>query len=101
MGEFVDTVTFNFDKYRGPRFQVHIARRAANSANAFVRSCNLVARAKQYFHFWGKPWWFPAAYWSNHRADRVIEAIERHMDQAARFLESGERGPNISRPTDS
>ena len=101
IGECVDTVTFNFDKYRDPRFQVHVARRAAAPPNAFVRSCSLVANAKQYLYFWGKPWWYPTAYWPEHRADRVIEAIGRHLDQAARFLESGERGPNISKPTDS
>ena len=101
VGEFVDTVTFNFDKYRAPRFQVQIARRAASPPNAFVRSCNLVASAKLYLYFWGKPWWYPTAYWPNHRTDRVVEALERHMAQAANFLESGARGPNISRPTSS
>lgn len=101
MGEFVDTVTFNFDKYRGPRFQIHVARRAASPPHAFVRSCNLVANSKQYFYFWGKPWWYPTTYWPDHRADRVIESIGRHLDQAARFLESGESGPNISRPSDA
>ena len=97
-GEFVDTVAFNFDKYRRPRFQINVARRAASPPHAFLRTCNIVANSSQYYYFWGAPWWFPTALWSSQRTDRLIEASESRLAQADQFLANGQTGPNISKP---
>ena len=34
----VDTVTFNFDKYRAPRLQVQLSRRSSEQPHAWVRA---------------------------------------------------------------
>jgi hypothetical protein len=94
---WVDSVTINFDKYHAPRFQVHGSRRLIDSANTFVRSANLVIRASQYLHFWGKPWWMPNAFWTRAASLRTAGAVERDMNQLLRFLETGERSPRSSR----
>jgi hypothetical protein len=96
-GTLIDSVTFNFEKYRTPRFQVHAARRQATASHEFVRSCNLVARATQYYHFWGKPWWLPTRLWTENGSTRTVGAVSTKIDQLLRYLEAGERGPNISR----
>jgi hypothetical protein len=100
-GEFVDTVTFNFDKYRRPRFQIHLARRMARPPNTFVRSCNFVANNNQYYHFWGVPWWYPTALWSASRSDRLIASVDSRLAQVDQFLESTLAGPNISKQVNS
>ena len=97
-GEYVDTVTFSFDKYRRPRFQIYCARRAVAPPHAFLRSCNLVANNMQYYYFWGIPWWYPTAWWSNNRSDLLINFIEGRLAQLDRFLASADSGPNISKP---
>lgn len=97
VGALIDSVTFNFEKYRTPRFQVHAARRQAAAPHEFVRSCNLVARRTQYYHFWGKPWWLPTRLWPNKGSTRAVSAVLIRIDQLLRYLEAGERGPNISR----
>ena len=96
-GAEVDAVTFNFEKYRSPRFQVHAQRRVQAPPHEFVRSCNLVARRSQYYHFWGKPWGLPPRLWPNAGSLRTIEKVASRLDQLVRFLEHGEIGPNISR----
>jgi hypothetical protein len=96
-GTLIDSVTFNFEKYRTPRFQVHAARRRATAPHEFVRSCNLVARAVQYYHFWGKPWWLPTRLWTENGSKRTVGVVLTKIDQLLRYLEAGERGPNISR----
>lgn len=95
--ETIDSVIFNFEKYRTPRVQIHLDRRQALPPNDFIHSGNLVATASQYFHFWGKPWWLPAMFWSRGGVDRTIRMICRHLEQAMVFLETGTRGPNISK----
>ena len=97
VGEQVDVVTFNFDKYRTPRFQLHAQRRVQAPPHEFVRSCNLVARRSQYYHFWGKPWWLPTRFWSDSGSLRTIGQVSPRLEQLVRFLEHGEIGPNISR----
>ena len=93
--DVIDSVTFNFEKYRRPEVQVHISRRAAPSHD-FIHSGNLVARPWQYYHFWGKPWWCPIRFWTRRFVVRTAEAILRRLPQAIVFLEQGKRGRNIS-----
>jgi hypothetical protein len=97
--KLIDSITFNFQKYGAARVQVHCSRRAAEMPNAFVRSANLVARSDQYYHFWGKPWWLPSKFWSGNASRRTIDRIGGLLDQVLRFIETEERGANISRPT--
>ena len=95
----VDTVTFNFDKHRRPRFQVHASRRSAQPPHPYVRAGNLVARASQYYHFWGKPWWLPSTLWSLVGAERTATEVATHIGQLVAMLENGERGRHVSRAT--
>ena len=96
VGDVADIVTFNFDKYHRPRFQVHAARRALAPPHEFVRSCNLVAKKSQYVYFWGAPALLPSAWWSNALSDRTVERMSNRIHQVIDFLESGERGQNVS-----
>ena len=96
-GEFVDTVTFNFDKYAAPRFQVQLSRRSSEPPYAWVRSANLVGRPSQYLHFWGKPWWLPGVLWSERASRRVVANVEAALPSALAFVDHGERGRHISR----
>ena len=95
--EIIDSVAFNFEKYRSPRVQIHFSRREIVPPHAFIRSANLVARQTQYYHLWGKPWWLPTRWWSDHASKRTIDKIESLLGQLAQFLEREEIGPNISR----
>ncbi len=97
---WVDSVTFNFDKYRTPRFQVHASRRSATLPHKFFRSANLVARPSQYLHFWGKPWWLPSILWPQAASLRTVDRIAHHQAELLRFLETGERSPRVSRATE-
>ena len=93
----VDAVTFNFDKYAAPRFQVQLSRRSSEPPHAWVRSANLVRRPSQYLHFWGKPWWLPATLWSEQASRRVVARVESLLAGALAFVDQGERGRHISR----
>jgi hypothetical protein len=94
---YVDSIEFNFDKYRAPRFQVHASRRVAEPPHPFVRQANLVARPSQYLHFWGKPWWLPIGIWSERASLRTVAGVDWFLVQLTHFLATGERGHNISR----
>jgi hypothetical protein len=95
---WVDSVCFNFDKYRAPRFQVYLSRRLSAQPHAWVHSGNLVARSSQYLYFWGKPWLLPSSLWSDSASRRTVARIETYMSEALFFLDSGERGKHISKP---
>jgi hypothetical protein len=95
--EHIDSVTFNFEKYKSPRFQVHISRRKADAPHDFVHSGNLVSKSSQYYHFWGKPWWLPSKFWSESAAKLTIESIGNRLDQVVLLIEEGVRGKNISK----
>jgi hypothetical protein len=94
--EHIDSVTFNFEKYKSPRLQVRLSRRSA-STHDFIHSGNLVARRTQYYHFWGKPWWLPSRLWTEAAAKRSVKKIGTCLDQALQFIEDGTRGGNISK----
>ena len=94
---WVESFTFNFDKYRTPRFQVHASRHSVTPPHEFLRSANLVARPSQYLHFWGKPWWLPSVLWSQAASLRTVDKIVHHHAELLRFLETGERSRAVSR----
>jgi hypothetical protein len=98
IGECVDEVTLNFDKFRRPRFQVQCSRRELSEPHRFIRSANLVLKSTQYYHFWGKPWWLPTQLWPDGASQRALKQVKSHLSQVRPFLESAERGPNISKP---
>src|SRR5262245_5519708 len=97
LDQVVDSVTFSFEKYGSPRFQIHAMRRERAAPHAFVRSASLVVRSSQYYHFWGKPWWLPTKFWSERASKRVVASLESPVQQLIHFLETGEAGPNISK----
>jgi hypothetical protein len=95
----VDTITFNFDKYKRPRFQIHASRRLAEPPHELIHSGNLVARPSQYYHFWGKPWWLPHSLWSYRALESTVNRVSGHLPQLFRLLEQGKRGQNVSLET--
>jgi hypothetical protein len=98
--DLIDSINFNFETYRTPRLQVHGARRRRSPSLDFIRSANLVARRRQYYHFWGKPWWLPTRFWADGRSVRTIATIADRIGQLVHFLETGVLGPNVSRQDD-
>ena len=96
-GNEIDVVTFNFDKYHRPSFQVHLHRRETRSPHSWVRAGNLVRTPSQYLHFWGKPWGLPTRYWTEHMSARTIKCVGGMTNGALAFLERGERCRNISK----
>ena len=96
-GGCADTVTFNFDKYGAPRFQVHLSRRSSEPPHEWIRSANLVRHPGQYLHFWGKPWWVPSVLWSGRASRQVVSRVECALPGALVFLASGDRSRHISR----
>lgn len=98
--DLVDSFTFSFEKYRSPRFQVHFSRRSTDESRAFVRSGSLVPRASKYYHFWGKPWWFPSRFWTERASARTIAEVATRLSESFRFLDSGERGSSVSKRVD-
>jgi hypothetical protein len=97
-GDCVDEVTFNFDRFRRPRFQVQFSRRELSEPHRLIRSANLVRKSTQYYHFWGKPWWLPTRLWPVGASQRALKQVKSYLSQIRPFLESAERGPNISKP---
>jgi hypothetical protein len=98
--EHIDSVAFNFEKYHSPRVQIQFSRRYLRPPHEFIRSANLVRRSSQYYYFWGKPWWLPTRLWPASATRRVLQHAKQCLAQATQFLESGERGANISKQVD-
>lgn len=96
-GNSVQGVTISFDKYYRPAFQVHLMLWAADPPHERVRIADVVRRPRQFYCFWGKPWWVPARLWSARAMEKVVKQVAGHIGQSIAFLEQGERGPNISR----
>jgi len=96
---FIDSIYITFAKHGRPRFQIGCSRREISPPNSFVRSCHLVKHARQYYYFWGRAWWMPRFLWTNGQSRRTVNRVLRAMGQLFDFLETGERGPNISRQT--
>lgn len=94
-GEDMDCVDVQFDKWGGARFQVHMGIWNTGTRR-WVRQANLVVGHQQFYHGWGKPWWWPARLWSRQRAAMEVGRVVAASDQIFRFLRTGERGANIS-----
>lgn len=95
--QYVDVIYVTFAKYGAPRFQLGFMRRAASPPHAIERSGKLVARAAEYLHFWGKPWWQPSWAWATQDAERAVRGVAAKLDQIFAFLENDIVGRNISR----
>lgn len=92
----IDVISFNFEKYRSPRVQIHGRRRQLQKPNAILRGANLVKHSHQYYHFWGKPWWLPTAWWSDAASDKVISRLATLLPELISFLETGQSSSHIS-----
>lgn len=96
MGDDVAYVTFSFDKYRMPRFQIRVGRVRPKQDPTWVWSANVVKKRSQYFYFWGKPWWLPVGWWSNGMTSRLIERVLAKTPEVLVFLEEGRRSSSLS-----
>lgn len=101
VGEDIEEIIVNFDKYHRPAFQLHLDRRKSAAPYEWVRAANLVARPTQYLYFWGKPWWLPRRFWSKSMSERTVTCIVDRLAEAKAFLDYGRRGRCISRPIDN
>ncbi|MCM2311852.1 MAG: hypothetical protein NDI84_10650 [Steroidobacteraceae bacterium] len=99
-GGRIDVVYAFFDKYSSPRFQIGFSRRDVADRDVMLRSGHLVKQSSEYYHEWGKPRWLPLALWSESQARASVDEVVENLPQVFRFLESGERGPRISRSVD-
>lgn len=95
--DFVDCINLFFDKYASPRFQISFSRRSRADVRQFVRSGRLVKKPTQYYFEWGKPRWMPMALWSTSQSRTVVDQVSNGIHQVLRFLDSGIRGPAISK----
>jgi hypothetical protein len=98
-GDYIDSIGITFGKYERARFQISASRRERAAPHAWIRSTNLVKHAGQYYCFWGKQWWLPGPLWPDALAKRTVSTVAKLVRQLTIFLETGERGPNLSRPS--
>ena len=96
----IDCVHINFDKYRDPRLAIWISRRRRTDPMTIVRGACLTKSRRNYYDWWGKPWWLPMRLWPIEGPTKVIDRLSRIVPQLFAFLEYGERGPNIGRFAD-
>ncbi len=94
----IDVIHVFFDKYARPRFQVGVHRNARSEPHELLSSAYLVKRSNEYYHVWGKPWWLPTRLWTEGRSKKTVRRVVESLGQGIRFLETGERGPNINQP---
>jgi hypothetical protein len=95
-GDELEIMSFVFGKHGMPRFHLRLARKKLAPPNEFVRTAYLVRSQKRYCDEWGKPYGLPLFLWPDFLAEKAVKSAVGKLDQALRFLESGERGPNIS-----
>jgi hypothetical protein len=93
----VDAVSITFDKYRAPRFHIHLIRRKKLKANEFIRSTALVKNDKEYYRLWGKPWYWPTNMWPNSLTERIVHKIKPQLGLLLDFIENGKQSKYISR----
>ena len=93
----IDSVHIMFDKYRGARVQISAARRDDEHPLRILRGANVTTASGKDYSWWGKPWWMPSRFWSEHSSDRVATQLANIEPQILAFLETGERGTNIGR----
>jgi hypothetical protein len=95
-GSVIDSIDIPFGKYGDPKFQVGFSRRELAPPNAFIRSGVLVKRANQRYCFWGKPSLLPSVLWPLEGNRKAVLYVVQCLPQVVQFLDSGERGSNIS-----
>jgi|JI8StandDraft_1071087.scaffolds.fasta_scaffold16940_3 hypothetical protein len=98
---FIDIVYLFFDKYGSPRFQVGASRRLGANPDQIVRSAHFVKNASEFYHEWGKPRWWPISLWTRKCNETTVKNVVASTAQLFRFLETGERGPMISRASNA
>jgi hypothetical protein len=98
-GDQIDVIHVFFDKYARPRFQVNVFRKARSEPHELLSQAFLVKRSNEYYHVWGKPWWLPTRFWTEGRSKKTVRKVVGCLGQGIRFLETGERGPNINKPS--
>lgn len=92
-----DAITFAFDKYHRPKFQVELTRAQLGLDFEWDQKANLLKRNCHWFHFFGKPFWFPARFWTDRMADRAVDQVRVRLPSALQFLDTGERGQAVSK----
>lgn len=95
-GDAVLGCSGRFDKYRAPRLYVQFERWSGNPPVQHQRAA-LVRSKRQFFYWWGKPWWLPKGLWSQRAAARTAAKLAALVPQGIAFAESGARGPNVGR----
>jgi hypothetical protein len=95
--EVLDVVYVFFDKYSSPRFQIGFSRREKSNTDSLIRAGHLVKHAAEFYHEWGKPRWLPLVLWSDAQARGCVDEVAIRVPQVFSFLETGDRGPSISR----
>jgi hypothetical protein len=92
----IDSIYIFFDKYERAKFQIGFNRKSIKLLNEFVPTRHLVKDPSQYYFWWGKPWWYPLSFWGESNSKKTIDEIMPLLPQILEFLESGNRGKNIS-----
>ncbi len=92
-----DSIYLSFAKHGVPRFQLGCSRREKIAPYNFIRSACLVRKPNQYYCWWGKPWWFPLWLWQHEHSKQLIDKIMPTLPQILDFLDTGQRGKNISK----
>jgi hypothetical protein len=96
IGEYIDGAHFYFAKYDDPAFLLKLSRQTGPSVDEVVHIGNVIEKAGQYHYEWGKQSLMPRFLWTKGAAERAVSKIVPLLDQCFRFIETGERGPNIS-----
>jgi hypothetical protein len=98
--ELLQEISIRFDHLGGPRFQVRATLRypeiQENGVYSIVRYANLVGNKQQYVKLWGKAWLTPSWLWPQKRYLNLVEQVLSMLDQLVIFLDTGERGTNVS-----
>ena len=96
----IDSVHIVFDKYRGPRIAISLARRDRAEPLNIIRGGYLTTSPREYQSWWGKPWALPLSLWPARAPARVVDRLIAIAPQSLTFLDRGERGPNIGRSSE-
>jgi hypothetical protein len=93
----ISCVTFIFDKYHRPAFQVNLLRGKIAPPHQIMIVGNLVARPSRHLQFWGKPWWWPTSLWPALMTRKQVARVAARQADALVFMETGVRSRAISK----
>jgi hypothetical protein len=96
VGDDLDFVLISFGRDGALFFGILFGRRKAQPPHEWIRSGELVHRQGQRSCFWGKPWYVPAAFWSDAAMQRTVSAVRLRLPQVLTFLDTAETGPNVT-----